>query len=497
MSQLRGARGALVGNYAALAVALVSQLVLLPLLLTRLGATEAGFFVVLWSIVNFAGAAIGWLSGGGTVLLTQAAAAGDESVLASQYRRFARGMAAYGALGWALLALWSLGVGGWWMRETANGDAAQIRMAVHGAGAYMLALDVHQADLALLTARLEQTRVAVFRVILQLLMFAFGACGILWGGGVAALFVGYAAAAILVAGSAHLLVRRTIWPRPTTAAPHLSAAQSGSLSRFAGYSIAFSVLQHADTLILIVVAGPVVVITLTFLQRLPDAASLLVGRASETLGPYYTAMSSGGDRDTLQRTFLTASRVIWRLAAVAGAGFAVFGRDVVQWWSRGELDLPPQWFFIGSGIVLAASIVNRNSSLLAYYSGAPGAATRLLVSELVLRMTVVLSLAHRFGATAPIIAAFLAQIAFLLVAYRRLESEVLHVRPAVLFASCAWPAFASALPATLLMVGIRALTTSAMHERAIALLAAGIAVVAVLAFQERALGRQVFRRRRA
>jgi hypothetical protein len=496
MSQLRGARGALAGNYAALAVAVVSQLVLLPLLLARLGATDAGVFVLLWSAVNFAGTAIGWLSAGGTVMLTQAAAAGNERMLFALYRRFARGLAWYGVAAWVLFAVWSLFVGTWWLRELPVGSAAQIRLAAHGAGLYMLAIDVHQADLALLIARLAQGRVAVFRAGLQVLMFGLGAGGLLWGGGVAGLFFGYALAAIMIAISAHILVRRTAWPRPSAEAS-VATVPRDSLSRFAGYSVVSGILQYSDALILSVAGGPATVVTLTFLQRLPEAASVLVGRASETLGPYYTTMSLAPDRAPLQRTYFTASRVIWRVAAVTGAGFAVFGRDVVQWWSQGRLELPPHWFFAGAGFVLMATIVNRNAAWLSYFTGAPRASTRLLMVELGLRVVLVFALVRPLGATAPMVAALVAQATVLLIAYRKLERDVLRVEGRALLATGVLPALTSAVPATVLMLALRATSVDALAERGAAVVVATIAVAALLAFQERALALQFLRRRHA
>jgi O-antigen/teichoic acid export membrane protein len=494
---MQGARGALLGNYAALAVALASQLVLLPLLLTRLGPVDAGLFIVLWSAVNFAGAAIGWLSGGGTVMMTQAAAAGNEAGVAQVYWRFARGMAGCGAAAWVALALWGAGVGTWWMRDVTPANVAQIRIAVHGAGLYMLALDLHQADLALLTARLRQSAVAGFRVALQLLMFAMGAAGVVWGRGVGAMFVGYAIAAVLVCIIAHVVVRRTAWPVVMPARNDSSAIYSGALGRFAGYSIVFSVLQYADTLILSLAAGPAAVLLMTFLQRLPDGAALVIGRASETLGPYYSAMAAGDEAEQLRQTYLTVSRVIWRVAAVSAAGFAVFGRDVVDWWSRGHLALPPAWYFAGSGLVLLAAIVNRNSGLLAYYAGQPGLATRLLLWELGLRAAVLLVLVWYAGALAPMFAALTAQFAVLLVAYRRVERDLLRVHMSTLLATCLRPAIASGAPALAMMMSLRALTTSAIDQRGIALGLAGLCALLVLVFQERHLGRQLFRRRRA
>jgi len=497
VSHLPGARGALAGNYAALAVALVSQLVLLPLLLTRLGATGAGFFVLLWSAVNFAGTAIGWLSAGGTVLLTRAAAAGSESMLAALYRRFARGMALYGLVGWVVFGLWSAGVGSLWWKELPASGASDMRIAVHGAGAYMLAINVHQADLALLTARLEQGRVAFYRAMLQVLILALGLLGILSGGGVAAMFLGYAAAAMITAAAAHLTVRRTAWPRVAADTPRVLDDMPTSLGGFAWYSIAFSLLQYSDVLILSLFGGPTAVVVLTFLQRLPEAAILLIVRASETLGPYYTAMAVAPDRGPLQQTFLTASRVIWRVAAVSGVGFAVFGRDVVQWWSRGKVELPPHWYFAGAGIVLAAGIINRNAGLLAYFSGSTAGATRLILWELGLRVVLVVTLVHRLGPTAPMVAALVAQLLVLLLAYRKLEGTVLQLRPSALLERCLWPALTSAVPATVLMVVLRSQSTAAVSQRGVALLAAAIGVAALLAVQERALGVQFLRRRRA
>ena len=500
MSGTRGVRSALVGNYAALAIALVSQVVLLPLLLARVGPSVAGTFVLLWSAVNFAAIGIGWLSSGGVVLMTRSAAEADDARLASIYRYFALIMSGYALLVWLALGAWSLGVGTLWLRGLSVADVTAVRWATQGAGLYVVAMYVHQADLALLTARLQQGRAAVFRVGLQLLMFVGALAGIATGAGVAGMFGGYAAAAIITAIAAHLSIRARDFPAAATAAGAGDAGRGSMreiLGTFAGYSIVAVLAQYLDVAIIGVLGGPEVIIVYAFLQRLPDAAALLVGRGSESLGPYFTTLSGRGEQEELTALFLTSGRVVWRTAVVAGVGFAVFGNDLVSWWSQGRLALPSPLFFSCAGVVITATIINRHAALLAYYGGHTADATKLAAVELVVRTVVVCLLFSRAGEQAPMIAALLAQCTLLLVAYRRLESRVLGIGVSRLLEACAKPAAVTGVMTLVLMVSLRAAGGIDVRGRAIALVLATLAAVAVLVAQERELGRSFLHRRLA
>ena len=497
MSGTRGVRSALVGNYAALAIALVAQVVLLPLLLGRVGPAVAGTFVLLWSAVNFAAIGIGWLSSGGVVLMTRAAAAHDEPLLAVLYRRFALIMACYAVLVWIALAGWSLGIGRFWLRSLAPADITAVRWATHGAGAYVVAMYVHQADLALLTARLEQGRAAVFRTCLQALMFAGALAGIAAGGGVAGMFGGYAAAAILVAAAAHVAVRNRGFPHASPPDASHRGAMRDILGTFAGYSIVAVLGQYADTAIIGTMGGPATTIVYAFLQRLPDAAALLVGRGSESLGPYFTTLAGRSEQSELTALYLTSGRVVWRMAVVAGVGFAVFGNDLVTWWSRGKLTLPPPWYFAGAGVVIVGAIVNRHAALLAYYAGRTADATRLAAIELVMRTLLVLLLFASAREQAPMLAALVAQCLVLLVAYRRLEARVLGIRVSRVLEACARPALITGAATAVLMFGLRAGLGGDTRGRAVALAVASVGAAALLVAQERDLGRSFLRRRMA
>lgn len=495
MSASRGVRSALVGNYAALAIALVAQVVLLPLLLSRVGPAVAGTFVLLWSAVNFAAIGIGWLSSGGVVLMTRAAAAADDALLVSIYRRFALIMAAYGVLVWLALTAWSVGVGSLWLRTLTHEDVIDVRWATQGAGLYVVTMYAHQADLALLTARLEQWRAALFRVCLQMAMFAGALTGISTGAGVAGMFGGYAAAAVITTLAAHLSVRSRGFPIGDLAGSRGRGPLRDLLGTFAGYSVVSVLGQYADVAIIGAFGGPAVTIVYAFLQRLPDAAALLVGRGSESLGPYFTTLAARGDREGLAALFLTSGRVAWRAGVVAGVGFAVFGHDLVSWWSRGKLALPSDWYFVGAGFVIMATVVNRHAALLAYYAGSTGDATRLAAAELVARVLLVLLCFSRMREQAPIIAALIAQFGFLLIAYRRLESRVLGVSVRKVLEACAKPAFVTGLITAALMLGLRWTGGSDARHRGIALGVATLAAIAVFVAQERDLGRSFLRRR--
>lgn len=498
MSATRGVRSALVGNYAALAIALVSQVVLLPLLLGRVGPAVAGTFVLLWSAVNFAAIGIGWLSSGGVVLMTRAAAATDEAGLARLYRQFARIMAGYALLVWLALGAWSLGIGTVWLKTLPSADAAAIRWAAQGAGLYVVAMYVHQADLGLLTARLEQGRGALFRVMLQVLMFSGALVGIAVGGGVAGMFGGYAAAAIITALAAHLSVRTRGYPLAPDRASNGTERPDlmrGILGTFAGYSIVSVLAQFSDMAIIGALGGPATTILFAFLQRLPDAAALLIGRGSESLGPYFTTLAGRETQTELGALYLTSGRVVWRTATAAGIGFAVFGRDIVHWWSRGRLDMPSPLYFAGAGVVITATIVNRHASLLAYYGGHTADATRLAAIELILRVGLVLALFSRAQVQAPMLAALLAQVAVLLIAFRRLEARLLGVPVSRLIDACVKPAALTGVVTLLLMLGLRATAGDSVQGRVVALALATVAAAGLLVLQERALGRSFLRRR--
>jgi hypothetical protein len=498
MSATRGVRSALVGNYAALAIALVSQVVLLPLLLGRVGPAVAGTFVLLWSAVNFAAIGIGWLSSGGVVLMTRAAAASDEDGLALLYRQFARIMAGYALIVWLALGAWSLGIGTLWLQTLPPADAAPIRWAAQGAGLYVVAMYVHQADLALLTARMEQGRGALFRVMLQVLMFAGALIGIAVGGGVAGMFGGYAAAAILTALAAHLAIRARGYPVLSDRVSSTSDrpdAMRGILGTFAGYSIVSVLAQYSDMAIIGALGGPATTILFAFLQRLPDAAALLIGRGSESLGPYFTTLAGAERQAERAALYLTSGRVVWRTATVAGIGFAVFGSDIVTWWSRGRLVMPSPLYFAGAGVVITATIVNRHASLLAYYGGHTADATRLAAIELILRAGLVLALFSRAEVQAPMLAALLAQVAVLLVAFRRLEARVLGVPVSRLLDACVKPAALTGAVTLSLMVAFRATGGGSVQGRVAALAFGTVAALGLLVLQERDLGRSFLRRR--
>ena len=189
--------------------------------------------------------------------------------------------------------------------------------------------------------------------------------------------------------------------------------------------------------------------------------------------------------------------MVWRTAAVAGIGFAVFGNDLVTWWSQGRLTLPSPLFFAGAGVVIAATIINRHAALLAFYSGHTAEATKLAAVELVVRTVVVCLLFSHAGEQAPMIAALLAQGTFLIIAYRRLESRVLGIGASRVLEACARPAAMTGVVTLVLMVGLHAAGGIDVRGRAIALVLATLAAVAVLVAQERKLGRTFLRRRLA
>ncbi len=495
MSATRGVRSALVGNYAALAIALVSQVLLLPLLLGRVGPTVAGTFVLLWSAVNFAAIGIGWLSSGGVVLMTRAAAEEAEGRLVDIYRQFARIMAGYGLLVWLALGVWSLGIGSLWLQSLSVADASAIRWATQGAGIYVIAMYVHQADLALLTARLQQGRAALFRILLQVLMLGGALAGIATGAGVAGMFAGYAGAAIVTAISAHLSVRAHDLPVVPIVSTDAAGSMRGIFGTFAGYSIVWVLGQYSDVAIVGALGGPGTTIVYAFLQRLPDAAALLVGRGSESLGPYFTTLAGREDKTELRTLFLTSSRVVWRTSTAAGIGFAVFGSDLVRWWSQGRLPLPSPQYFAGAGVVIVAAIVNRHTSLLAYYTGHTAEATRLAALELCVRAALVFALFSRAHEQAPMIAALVAQCGILLVAYRRLEARILDVPLSQLFDVCIMPAVITGAVTLTFLLGIRLAAGVSVEGRVLALVLGILATTAVLLIQERDLGRSFLRRR--
>ena len=136
-----------------------------------------------------------------------------------------------------------------------------------------------------------------------------------------------------------------------------------------------------------------------------------------------------------------------------------------------------------------------HASLLAYYGGHTADATRLAAIELILRTGLVLALFSRAQVQAPVLAALLAQVAVLLVAFRRLEARVLGVPVSRLFDACVKPAALTGAVTSSLMVAFRATGGGSVQGRVAALAFGTVAALGLLVLQERDLGRSFLRRR--
>ena len=135
---------------------------------------------------------------------------------------------------------------------------------------------------------------------------------------------------------------------------------------YAAYGVLLLTLLQADTLVLGVLGGAVLVADFVLVWKIADVLMQALWRLPESLTPYLIHMDAKDDSARMQSIYATARKGMVVLAAIAATAFALLGHDVVVLWVGVENapDLP--WAYPLAGGAMFWMVVARLPAVYAH-----------------------------------------------------------------------------------------------------------------------------------
>lgn len=451
----------MVTNYLSLAISIVIQALLLPFLLHRIGAESTGVYTVFMTISNFASVGIGWLSGAGITLLASAHAAHGSERAQEVHWVVLLGFVSYATI--FLLLTWAgaATAGHTWLAHGSPEVVAQARRACILLGLFFWVNYVHQADLSLFIAVLQQGWANIYRVLAQLVFGAVTLILVQYAPRLDYLMAANLAGAVVAAIAARVHLRRSgalapmRWRKPDRdVVRQVFFTIGGSYFIF---GVAQFALLYGDVLLIGAILGPVQVARYVVLWKIPEVCSTLLGRISELLTPYLTRRASVSGPSGVREFFLVTDRVQHLLAISCGFLYAVYGPLTVRLWVGSASAPSERWLFWVAGAVLALLVMNRHDVILHFSLAKINRMVPVIFCELFLKWVIVLLLFSRTGVGAPLVAQLVIQLGGMTWWYRHLSIRLTETswrrwraevgRPALILVACF-------IPLALLAVGV-------------------------------------------
>lgn len=413
---------ALLSNYLGLAITIAIQVFLLPFLLNNLGPKLTGLYYLFMTISNFVAVGIGWLSGAGVYLLASSDSQREKINLQDVHWVVFLGFFAYATLILLIIVLAGMMAGNWWLRGAEVSLINEGRNACFLLGLYIWIQYIHQADISLFTAILQQGWANFYRIISQVVFATIVIFYILNNPRLDLLMLANLIGALVAAITARLHLRISGKLEPfKLRLPNSKLVKKMFVTKGGSYFI-FGLAQfgliYGDVLIIGAVLGSTFVSAYLVIWKIPEVIALLLGRISEILSPYLTRIDSGKGTMHTSLIFLCTSRLQHCLGIIAGLSYGIFGSSLVALWV-GEANRPDVWWYYWvAGIVLFIQVVNRHDIILHYALAKLG---RLVVPqfiELLLKVTLTLALFPSLGIAAPLVAALFIQVFGLTWIYR-------------------------------------------------------------------------------
>ncbi|GBC60678.1 hypothetical protein DENIS_1635 [Desulfonema ishimotonii] len=412
----------LLTNYLGLVLTMSIQVFLMPFLLSTIGPRQTGVYYLFMTVSNFVAIGITWLTGAGVYLL----ASSDQKAARADFQEIHwavfLGYGTYATLILGMVCLWAFAAGHWWLCDSDAALIGEARNACFFLGLYIWVRYVHQSDLALYMARLEQGWANLYRVISQSIFIFLVALIVMHRPRLDLLMLAnFISGAIAAAGARlHLRCSGRLGPWRWHLPDRILAKQmfmTRGLSYFI-FGLAQYGLIYGDVLLIGAVLGPAKVSAWLIIWRIPDVMGILLWRVSEILSPYLTRLGSASGHQAVARLFLCTSRLQHVLGILAGIGYAFFGPSVVALWV-GEAHRPETpWFYWLAGAVLAIQSVNRHDIVLHYALAKLGHLIKIQFAELLLKLGITMLLFTRFDVVAPLITTLMIQLCGLTWFYR-------------------------------------------------------------------------------
>lgn len=414
----------LLANYLGLAISMAVQIFLMPFLLHHLGPAMTGLYYLFMSISNFVAIGIGWLAGAGVFTLASADTRSEAEAPAVDevHRVVFLSYGLYATVVMAGIMAWGLSAGRFWLGSADPETLAQVRPAALFLGLYIWLTYLHQADLALYTARLEQGWANLYRVISQSVFVALLLVWVIDRPRLDLLMMANAAGAAVAAAAARLHLRRTgrlgpfRWRAPDWGLLHQMLVARGK--DYFIFGLAQFGLIYGDVLLIGAVLGPEAVSAFLVIWKIPEVAGVVLGRISEILSPWFTRLRTAGHHRETARLFLCTSRLQHGLGLAAGLAYARFGSRMVELWVGSEYRPDSPWIYAVAGAALFFQVVNRHDVVLHYALARLGDLVKAQFLDLGLKVLLTLALFPALDVAAPLVAILAVQIGGLTWFYR-------------------------------------------------------------------------------
>ena len=412
----------LLANYLGLVLSIAIQVFLMPFLLTHMGSELTGLYYLFMTIANFVAVGVAWLTGAGVFLLASADSAKDAANPGEVHWVVFLGYTAYAGVIMLVIWGWGFSAGRWWLAAADPGLVAQGRNACLLLGLYVWVNYIHQADIALFTAVLEQGWANFYRIVSQavFVLMVFGV--VLRAPRIDLLMMANLVGALVVAvwARVHLRLSGRLGPWRWRKPPWDLVRQMFYLKGrdYFIFGLAQFGLIYGDVLIVGAVLGPAKVSAYLIIWKIPEVMGLILGRISEILSPYLTRMAARAGNPAVEQIFLCTSRMQHGLAVTSGVAYAFFGSDMAAMWVGEGFRPETPWYYWVAGMLLVFQVVNRHDIVLHYALARLGRLVLVQFAELALKVVLMLLLFQRFDVAAPLIAGLAVQVVAVTWVYR-------------------------------------------------------------------------------
>lgn len=395
-------------GYAAMAVNIGAQILLVPIYLHYLGNYYFGVLMLLLAVVNYLGAGIAWMTGGMLRVLGELSAQQDTREFGRAFAVLKAGYLAYATVLAILINSVILLRGGGFLGHLPEIQRETVLRTVMAASLYLVfAYDLAVERLALTAVRRQAAANTIYAA--SVLVFALLAVPYLRGGGGLEGVVWCLTAGVILSGIAARVYRRHIglpleWHRPDPSSMLLVKRVAGPMGM--GYLLYGLILlsNQADVLLIGWLGGPAAAAQLVLVWKIGEVIYQILWRIPEHYQPYFVHMDATGAQHRVKRSYRGMLQLMLVLSAIAGASYALLGPFLVNVWVGPRApEVGNTAYYLAGGAIFWLGIA-RTPAVLAY------ATVRLrpllLISSLELVGKVILSLAffRYFGFLATLVA---------------------------------------------------------------------------------------------
>ncbi|MCR4378612.1 MAG: hypothetical protein NUV50_11045 [Rhodospirillales bacterium] len=412
-------------SYAHIGLNIIVQILLVPLYLHHLGKAEFGVLMIMLAAVNYLGLGIGWMSSGAQRIMGELAAHNNHEALERTYGLSKIIFFVYATLtsSLAFAVVWAFR--GQLFPDTPALGAQTVSMVALGV-VYVIALYDLNVDRLVLISIGKQAWANLLSVI-SLVVFALAVMPILSGEGglmgvIAALLCGVLVARIV---SFLLMQRQGLHLRwPGAHGRTILSRLIGPMGMgYAVYGALLLTLLQADTLILGVLGGPLLVADFILVWKIADVTMQALWRLPESLVPYLIQMDARGEHERMRTIYASAQKGMLILATAAAIGFGMFGQSVVALWVGWEHTPNLPWAYPLAGGAMFWMVIARLPAIYAFSTVRLSPLVFVTAVETVGKVILLFALFPALGLYAPLIAVNVVHLLGVAYLYQRLYRQ--------------------------------------------------------------------------